>query len=391
MRARRYASVSILIVFVVSLALVATSPGAGAAGDPPPPAPPGTPPSAPAPAAAQAPRPAPTAAQKAEDYYKNIQAFKGVPADQLEPAMQFIAESLGVDCQFCHVERAPEKDDKEHKLIARKMIAMTAAINKDYFDGEREMTCNSCHRGAAHPSGTPAIATGNEPPEEAAEAKPAELPSADAVLAKYLQSVGGAEVLTKATSRIQKGKLIGRGPEPTPIEVLSKAPDKRISIVRTPRGDRVTAFDGTAGWLGGTGRPPLDMSAAEAAAARLDADFRFPLRVREIFNSFRVTPGERIDGHETVRVAARNEGQPPVLLFFDVQSGLLLRQVRYVETPVGRNPTQIDYADYRDAGGVKIPFRWTVARPGGLFTIQIDEVQPNVPIEDARFTKTAGS
>jgi photosynthetic reaction center cytochrome c subunit len=64
---------------------------------------------------------------------------------------------------------------------------------------------------------------------------------------------------------------------------------------------------------------------------------------------------------------------------------LLLRLIRYAETPLGRNPTQIDYADYRDANGVKIPFRWTLARPGNRFTIQVEQVQQNVPVDDAKF------
>ncbi|HYL74644.1 MAG TPA: hypothetical protein VEU96_10590, partial [Bryobacteraceae bacterium] len=83
----------------------------------------------------------------------------------------------------------------------------------------------------------------------------------------------------------------------------------------------------------------------------------------------------------------RNEGQPPLRLYFDEQSGLLVRLVRYAETALGRMPTQIDYADYRDADGLKIPYRWTLARPGGnRFTIQVDQVQQNIPVEDAKFT-----
>jgi hypothetical protein len=74
-------------------------------------------------------------------------------------------------------------------------------------------------------------------------------------------------------------------------------------------------------------------------------------------------------------------------LYLSQQSGLLIRLVRYFETPLGRNPTQIDYADYRDAEGVKVPFRWTIARPGGRFTIQVDQVQQNVPIDDGKFAK----
>ncbi len=165
----------------------------------------------------------------------------------------------------------------------------------------------------------------------------------------------------------------------------------RISIVHTPRGDSITAFDGHDGWTAGGGRPPRDMSSAESEAARLDADLRFPARLSRMFKEFRTAPAEKVDGRETLRVVAKNEGQPPVELWFDAQSGLLVRLVRYAETPLGRNPTQIDYADYRDADGVKVPFRWTVARPSGAFTIKVDELKQNVPVEDGRFSKTTPS
>jgi photosynthetic reaction center cytochrome c subunit len=72
-------------------------------------------------------------------------------------------------------------------------------------------------------------------------------------------------------------------------------------------------------------------------------------------------------------------------LYFDQQSGLLLRLVRFAETPLGKNPTQIDYADYRVVDGLKIPYRWTLARPNGRFTIQIDDVKQNVPVDEKLF------
>src|SRR5271155_1704734 len=95
--------------------------------------------------------------KKAEEQFKNIQVLKGIPADQLIPGMQFITASLGVECQFCHVEGAFEKDDKKPKQTARKMMTMMFAINKDNFEGHREVTCYSCHRGSVDPVGTPLV------------------------------------------------------------------------------------------------------------------------------------------------------------------------------------------------------------------------------------------
>jgi hypothetical protein len=325
----------------------------------------------------------------AEEEYKNIQALKGIPADQLIPSMQFIAASLGVECEYCHVAHANEKDDKKTKLAARKMIAMMMAINKENFEGHREVTCYSCHRGSKDPVATPII-TGEEPKVEAAEGgKPAEskivFPPADQLLDKYLAAVGGAGSLQKITTRVQKGTLTAFGGQQFPVDVYSKAPGKRFSVMHLSNGDSITAFDGSQGWLSVPGRVHI-MSAAESAAARIDADLYFPLHVKALYQKFRVGAGEKIAGRDTHLVVGHSEGQPPLLLYLDKESGLLLRLVRYAETPLGRNPTQIDYADYREANGVKLPFRWTLSRPGNQFTIQVEQLQQNVPVDDAKFT-----
>jgi photosynthetic reaction center cytochrome c subunit len=342
------------------------------------------------------------AGKTAEQVFKNIQVLQGTPSDQLSPAMQLIAASLGVECEFCHVEHKFEADDKPAKATARKMIAMTLAINKDSFNARKEVTCFTCHRGSHDPMGTPPVLTGDAQPEhaEAAPAAAATAPTADQLLAKYLAAVGGADALHKISSRVSKGNISVGGHE-TPIEVFAKAPDKRMSVTHMANGDSITAFDGQGGWLGSTGHstgvasnvPRLthDMSGQEAEAARLDADFYFAAHIPEIFTGFRVGRPDKVGEQSAYTLICTRAGQPPVRLYFDQSSGLLLRQVRYTDTPIGRSATQIDYADYREVDGVKIPFRWTLARMNGRFTIQIQEARQNVPIDDAQFAKPAAS
>jgi photosynthetic reaction center cytochrome c subunit len=344
--------------------------------------------------AAQAQAPAGGPPKLAEEQFKNIKILKGIPAEQVFPAMQFITASLGVDCEFCHVRDGQhmifDKDDKKPKLAARKMIEMMNAINKDNFKGEREVTCNTCHRGAAHPVGVPIISDeepkpGMGPGEKSVVDAQAAPPDANLILDKYVAAIGGAAAVQKITSRVAKGTLTGMGPQPTAVEIYSKAPDKRVSFTHTPNGDSTTSFDGKAGWLGFPGRPAHIMNADEVTAARMDADLYFPVHVKTAYTKFMAGPGDKIDGHDTIQVVGRTEGQPPLRLFFDAQTNLLLRLVRYQETPLGRLPTQVDYADYRDADGVKIPFKWTLARPGNRFSIQVDQLQQNVPVDDAKF------
>src|SRR5712692_5842788 len=139
----------------------------------------------------------------AEEQFKNIQTLKGIPADQVGPSMQFIGASLGVECEYCHVHGAMEKDDKKPKVTARKMIAMMMAINKDNFEDRRDVTCFSCHRGAVDPVATPIISDegaklDNGEVKKSAEGKPL-LPAADELFEKYLAALGGTDALQKIT------------------------------------------------------------------------------------------------------------------------------------------------------------------------------------------------
>ncbi len=326
-----------------------------------------------------------------EQAYKNIQVLKGAPADQLIPAMQFISASLGVQCDFCHVENAFDKDDKEPKQTARKMMRMMFTINKDNFDGHQAVTCFACHRGARKPSAVPTL--NEESANSAADQNintghpsAAGLPAVDQIIAKYLQAIGGAEAVAKISTRIQKGTLTV-GTKTFPVEVLAQAPAKRVTTVRLPGGENVTGTNEEEGWLSVAGRPPHEMDQSELDAARLDAELFFPTYLKQIFKEFRIQKKELIGNTQAYVVLGVRQDQPPVELYFDEELGLLLRMQRYAETPVGRNPTRIDYADYREQGGVKTPFRWTVARPNSRFTVQIEQMQQAIPIEDSKFAK----
>jgi len=336
--------------------------------------------------AARAQNPPPSAAKTAAQEFKNIQVLKDIPADQLIPVMQFVSASLGVECEFCHVEHAPEKDDKDEKKFARHMMEMQMNINKDNFEGKRWVTCYSCHRGAAKPVSVPVISAEGKVPgmKSVTAADKSTYPKPEALFEKYLTAVGGADALSRVTSRVQRGFVIF-GNQKSPIEVYSKAPNQRVSIVHRKDSDSFTGFDGKMGWMSLPGRVH-PMNAQESDGIRMDADLAFAAHLSSVFSKVDVEQGEKLNGNATWLVTGETEGKPPVKLFFDQQSGLLARLIRYSDSPLGLNPLQIDFADYRDSGGTKIPFRWTQSRPGSHFTIQIDSAEQNVAIDDAKFS-----
>lgn len=339
----------------------------------------------------------PSTPKKAEEQFKNIQVLKGTPADQIFPTMQFITTSLGVECDFCHVQNAFDKDDKKPKQVARKMMEMMFAINKDNFAGHREVTCYSCHRGNAHPVAIPTVASDDSPSlmgaahhhdEDNQEKAAAAGPTAEQLLDKYVQALGGAEAIDKVSTRVMTG-TIDFGGMSAPIEIYAKDPEKRISLTRMQQGESVTAFNGQEGWLGMVGHPMREMHGSDLEAAAIDADLHLATHLKQMFTGMSVEGTEKIGDHNTNVLVGTRADKPPIYLYFDEQSGLLVRLVRFGDTALGLMPTQIDYADYRDLSGVKVPYRWTLARPNGRFTIQVQEAKQNVPVDEAKFVKPA--
>jgi len=342
----------------------------------------------------------------ADDVFKNIQVLKGIPVNQFMETMSFFSASLGYNCTNCHVAASLgnwEKyaEDVPAKKTARLMIAMVNAINKSDFGGRGAVSCYSCHRGAGHPRIIPSLAEqyGTPPPEDPNEIEIAAQgpagPSADQILDRYIQAVGGAERLAKLTSFAAKGTYGGWDTDfqKVPVEIFAKAPGQRTTIAHTRLGDSTTAYDGRAGWIAGADKP-VPVLAVPAGqdldAIKLDADLSFPGRIKQALDGWLVGfPETTIDDHNVQVVRGITASGSRVKLFFDKKSGLLVRLVRYTDTVVGIVPTQIDYSDYQEVAGVQMPFHWTVTWTSGQSTTELSAVQGNVPIEAAKFGKPA--
>jgi hypothetical protein len=322
--------------------------------------------------------------------------LKGIPVDEFMSTMGIFSAALGMSCEDCHASNDSKwenyaLDTSARKQIARRMITMMANINKDYFGGRQVVTCYSCHRGSYYPKTTPNLATLYNMPEEADDlvVQAPAAPSADEVLDKYIQALGGAERLAKLTSFVAKGTSAGYGPEGNdrPVEILAQTPGRRTTIIQTLNGVSTTAYDGRAGWIGAPLRPVpvMEVTGSALEGLKLEAELSFPGRIKQMLTKWRVGFPTTIDDRDVHVVQGTAADGGIATLYFDVDSGLLVRLVRYAGSVVGRVPTQIDYAQYGEVAGVKMPFRWTVTWLDGRETYQISEVLPNVSIDPARF------
>jgi len=194
------------------------------------------------------------------------------------------------------------------------------------------------------------------------------------------------------TSVVAKGSSAGYGPEGTrPIEIVAKAPNQRTMVLHTLDGDSTTTYDGRVAWSAVPHKPVpvLMLAGTELDGARLDAELMFPARIKDTLGTWRVgLPAEIDDKPMQVVQGSRPQGVLATF-YFDSESGLLTRVVRYASSRVGRLPTQIDYSDYRDVNGVKLPFHLKITWLDGQEDVMLTDVQVNVPIEAARFGKPA--
>jgi photosynthetic reaction center cytochrome c subunit len=342
--------------------------------------------------------------QLAEEVFKNVTILKGIPVKEFMGTMGFFSAATGMNCTQCHVEEsagnwARYADDTDLKRTARRMMAMVNTINQNYFRGQRVVTCYSCHRGGAKPMVIPDL---TEQYADPVLRVPDEIqrdfdgvPPAAEILDKYVQAIGGMQRLSSITSFVAKGDFEGYDDfDKYPVEIYAKAPGQRTTISHGVYGDSTTTYDGRNGWAAApesvTPVPVLPLTGGDLDGARVEAELTFPTRLKQMLSEWRVGTPFTIDDRDVNVVQGKLTPRGlPIKLFFDQESGLLLRLMYYADTAVGTIPTQVDYADYRDVAGIKIPFKMTRTWTDGRSIIELRSVEFNVPIDAAKFAKPA--
>jgi photosynthetic reaction center cytochrome c subunit len=331
----------------------------------------------------------------AEEVFKNVQILKGISVNEFMNTMGFMSASLSFNCSDCHDVQKFDADTP-FKRTARRMLLMVNAINKDNFGGARMVTCYSCHNNAPVPKVTPSLAQQyatsflDDPNEIVVPAKSEGGPTADQILDKYIEALGGGRQLAGLTSFAAKGTYEGYDTTQLkrPVELYAKAPDQRTMIVHNTLGDIIWATDGRAGWIVSPANTLtfMTLTGGDLDGAKLDASLFFPGKIKQAFSEWRAGSAS-VDDKEIAVVQGTNPGKTPVKLYFDKTSGLLVRQVRYTQTTIGLVVTQVDYSDYRQVSGVQMPFKWIFTWTDGQSTIELSDIQPNASIDASKFAQ----
>jgi outer membrane lipoprotein-sorting protein len=344
----------------------------------------------------------------AEQVFKNVQVLRGIPVDEFMATMGFIAASLSLNCLDCHTQdsgRDPAKyaDDTPIKQTARKMLLMVKQINAQNFGGVRTVTCYTCHRSDVAPRFTPSLAEQyGTPPDrdpndiEVAQQPDPAAPTADQILNKYIQALGGEQRLAGFTSFTASGTYSGYDTDfaKVPAEVYAKAPGMRTTVVHPAIGQGTSVYDGRNGWVAAPNSllPLVPLTGGELDAVTLEAELAFPGKIKQYLTGWRAGfPPTTVDENNVLVVQGMAPAGSRVKLFFDKDSVLLARMVMFTNTVIGLNPREIDYSDYRDVAGVKMPFKWTAVWTDGRSEFEMSDIKANVVIDAAKFAKPAAA
>lgn len=346
----------------------------------------------------------------AAEYYKNVttSTLKVLTPSDFLGAMGVMTAALGYDCSNCHPGAGTDAmnfitDSNPKKKMARTMVEMVAAINKQNFGGSVRVTCFTCHHGLDVPTQSIQLDKlyGVPPDEKPDIVQTGEgEPPAARILDQYVEAMGGAGKLAGVKSFIATGHsegYAGLGGNAA-FQIFAQAPDRRGMWINFPehpeRGRGAWTYDGKAGWInqprGYMNQWELDGN--DLAGARLDSVLAFPAEIKGALSNWRVGLEDdlQLTQGETRTVYVLQGTAPGGLLatfYFDKETHLLLRYVRQTPSPIGRISIQQDFDDYRDVNGVKFPFKYSFLWLDGRFTAIINDVKLNVPVDASKFGK----
>jgi len=341
----------------------------------------------------------------AGEFYKNVttSTLKGLTPSDFLGAMGVMAAALGYDCADCHPGAGSDHvdwvtDSNPKKKTARKMVEMVAVINRTNFSGAQMVTCFTCHHGLDLPVTTIALDKlyGSPNEEKRDVLVPAQgEPPATKILDDYIAAMGGAQKLATLKSYIVTGKSEGYGGlgGGGVFQIFAQAPDHRGMWINFPehpdRGTSAWTYDGKAGFINAPRGlfPQYELNGNDLGGARLDAVVAFPGSIKTAFTTWRVGQEDTLNDRDASMVQGGSAATVLGTFYFDKQTHLLTRYVRYTPSPVGRISIQNEFDDYRDVGGIKFPFKYNFLWLDGRFSAIISDVKVNVPIDAAKFAK----
>jgi len=215
--------------------------------------------------------------------------------------------------------------------------------------------------------------------------------TAEEIMEKHIEALGGRARREKNTSSVSKGTLVlsAQNIEAT-MQIYQKAPNKRLMVTTIPGyGEMKSGFDGQVAWSQAPNQEPKELEGAQAANAKRDAIFNNELHWRETYPKLELGKMAKSGGRQFYVIKATPKDGPSRTIYYDAETFLVDRIEATIESPQGTVNMKSLLSDYRDVDGLKSPFEMKQVLPTGDITFKLTEIKYNVEIDDAMFAKPA--
>lgn len=356
---------------------------------------------------------------------KNVKLLGDLPVSQFIPVMNYFAVSMGRRCNYCHVVNQGQwdyaSDAKAEKNTAREMIKLVLGTNQTLSGLKLDpVACYTCHRGrnspqstitlplpvpspppgggqgqgrpAGAPAGPGATGTPGAQPQGSPTPRPTPTP-AEEIINKYITAIGGQANVDKVKSRTLKGSTTNGPANAVPLEIEQAPPNKFHIRATLEQGMFERGFDGQVGWEKSP-RGVRQLDPTEVWRMQNSITLWGNLKLKEQYTRMRTVGRDKVGDRDAYVILATRSDTDVERLFFDVETGLLLRRITYLRTMVGTIPEQFDFEDYRDVDGVKLPFivRVSSVDAGNPVSVRtFSEMKLNTPVDESKFTKPAAT
>jgi len=355
---------------------------------------------------------------------KNVKLLGDLPVSQFIPVMNYFAVSMGRRCNYCHVNNQGQwdyaSDAKAEKNTAREMIKLVLDTNKTLSGLKLDpIACYTCHRGRnspqsviplplpvpspppgggqgqARPAGTPAgpgaAGTPGAQPQSSPTPRPTPTP-AEEIISKYVTAIGGQANVDKVLSRTSKLTASNGPGNPINLEVYQAPPNRFYMRTTLDQGVFERGFDGQVGWEKSP-RGVRQLNSVEVWRMQNSINLFGNLNFKQ-YTRLRTIGRDKVGDRDTYLILANRSDTESERLFFDVETGLLLRRITYLRTMLGNIPEQFDFEDYRDVDGVKLPFIVRVSSVDAgnpVATRTFSEMKLNAPGDESKFKMPAAT
>jgi outer membrane lipoprotein-sorting protein len=225
--------------------------------------------------------------------------------------------------------------------------------------------------------------------QAAKPAAPAKLPTAQEIVAKYTKAIGGREAMEKIKSWTTKGtvEISPMGLKGT-FEQIASAPDRSMTTMSiTGLGDLIEGYDGKTAWAINPIQGSRERTGAELLQTKLMSNFYRDVNLDKLYPKMEVKGIEKVNGKDAYVVTATPDGLPAATMYFDVQSGLIVRSDNTLIAPEGQQQVSIYIEEMKQVDGVMVPTKMRTKLPTFEMLMTVTEVKSGPTIEDAKFAR----